>query len=277
MINHDVKSYAKLNLGLRVLNKRPDNYHNLNSIFVQINLYDTLTFIQSNKFSIECNNTNVPINTTNTIHKAFSILNKNYKMNTQFKIKLDKSIPLESGLGGGSSNAATTLITLNQLNNLKLNKKELIAIAKQIGSDVPFFIEGGIKQIQGVGDIINNYSAPILSTLTFILIFPKFSISTPWAYKKLKKTLHNHIDSNKFPALDEYVDWKLFDNDFEKVVGSAYPEIFEIKEVLLNNGALYSGLSGSGSTMFGVYNNKEFILKAQNKLKNYNTLIVSPT
>ena len=277
MINHDVKSYAKLNLGLRVLNKRPDNYHNLNSIFVQINLYDTLTFIQSNKFSIECNNTNVPINTTNTIHKAFSILNKNYKMNTQFKIKLDKSIPLESGLGGGSSNAATTLITLNQLNNLKLNKKELTAIAKQIGSDVPFFIEGGIKQIQGVGDIINNYSAPILSTLTFILIFPKFSISTTWAYKKLKKTLHNHIDSNKFPALDEYVDWKLFDNDFEKVVGSAYPEIFEIKEVLLNNGALYSGLSGSGSTMFGVYNNKEFILKAQNKLKNYNTLIVSPT
>ena len=276
MINHDVKSYAKLNLGLRVLNKRPDNYHNLNSIFVQINLYDTLTFIQSNKFSIECNNTNVPINTTNTIHKAFSILNKNYKMNTQFKIKLDKSIPLESGLGGGSSNAATTLITLNQLNNLKLNKKELIAIAKQIGSDVPFFIEGGIKQIQGVGDIINNYSAPILSTLTFILIFPKFSISTPWAYKKLKKTLHNHIDSNKFPALDEYVDWKLFDNDFEKVVGSAYPEIFEIKEVLLNNGALYSGLSGSGSTMFGVYDNLESIRNISDSFNAYQTYEALP-
>jgi len=277
MIKQVVKSYAKLNLGLKILNKRPDNYHNLNSIFIQINLYDTLTFISSDEFSIECNNAAVPSDTSNTIYKAFNILNKNYKIDTTFKIKLHKSIPLESGLGGGSSNAATTLITLNQLNNLKLNKEELITIAKQVGSDVPFFIEGGIKQIQGVGDIIYNYSAPILKSLKFILVFPQFSISTAWAYKKIKKTLHNHIDSNKFPALDEYVDWKLFDNDFEKVVGSAYPEIFEIKEVLLNNGALYSGLSGSGSTMFGIYNNKKFILESQNKLKDYNTLIASPT
>ena len=276
MTNREVKSYAKLNLGLKILNKRPDNYHNLNSIFIQINLYDTLTFIPSDKFYIECNNPAVPTNTTNTIYKAFNLLNKNYKIDTTFKIKLNKSIPLESGLGGGSSNAAATLITLNHLNNLKLDKKELITMAKKIGSDVPFFIKGGIKQIHGVGDIIYNYSAPILKSLQFILIFPEFSISTAWAYKKIKKTLHNHIDSNKFPALDEYVDWQLFDNDFEKVVGSTYPEIFEIKEVLLNNGALYSGLSGSGSTMFGVYNNKKFILKAQNKLKNYNTLIVSP-
>ena len=217
------------------------------------------------------------INNQNTIAKAYSALNQHYELKNNFKISLYKSIPIESGLGGGSSNAATTLITLNKLNNLNLNKQELINIAKEIGSDVPFFIKGGIKLIKGTGDIIQDYPSPILNSLFFLLVFPKFSISTSWAYKKIKKTLHNHLDSDKFPALDEYVDWKLFDNDFEKVVGSAYPEIFEIKEVLLNNGALYSGLSGSGSTMFGIYNNKKFILESQNKLKDYNTLIASPT
>ena len=277
MISKQIKSYAKLNLGLKILNTRSDNYHNIKSVFIEIDLHDTLEFIPSKKFSIECNNANVPIDKNNTIYKVYHALNNKYLLKKNFKIIINKSIPLKSGLGGGSSNAAIALITFNKLNNLNLEKKELINIGKKVGSDVPFFIDGGIKLVTGVGDIINTYSSPILSSLTFLLVFPKFSISTAWAYEKIKKTLHNHSDSNKFPALDEYVDWQLFDNDFEKVVGSAYPEIFEIKEVLLNNGALYSGLSGSGSTMFGVYNNKKFILKAQNKLKNYNTLIVSPT
>ena len=272
-----VKSYSKINLGLKILNKRPDNYHNIKSVFIEIDLFDIMEFKPSKTFNIQCDNKNVPINNQNTIAKAYSALNQHYELKNNFKISLYKSIPIESGLGGGSSNAATTLIALNKLNNLNLNKQELINIAKEIGSDVPFFIKGGIKLIKGTGDIIQDYPSPILNSLSFLLVFPKFSISTSWAYKKIKKTLHNHLDSDKFPALDEYVDWKLFDNDFEKVVGSAYPEIFEIKEVLLNNGALYSGLSGSGSTMFGIYNNKKFILESQNKLKNYNTLIASPT
>ena len=89
--------------------------------------------------------------------------------------------------------------------------------------------------------------------------------------------MHESSRGYKFPALDSNVNWKFFKNDFEEIVGSTYPEIFEIKDTLYKNGALYSGLSGSGSTMFGIYNNKQFILQAQNKLKHYNTLIVTPT
>jgi len=271
-----LKSYAKVNLGLKILNKRLDNFHNIKSIFIRIDLHDVIEFIPSKKFSFICSNKNISTK-NNTVVSAYNILSQKYNMENKFKIILHKHIPLESGLGGGSSNAATTLLALNKTNNLKLSTKQLINIGKEIGSDVPFFIDGGTKLVTGVGDIINNHCSPIINQLSFLLIFPKFSISTKWAYKNIKNNLHNHLDSDKFPALDEYVDWKLFDNDFEKVVGSAYPEIFEIKEVLLNNGALYSGLSGSGSTMFGIYNNKQFILETQNKLKHYNTLIVSPT
>ena len=276
MTSSRLKSYAKVNLGLKILNKRPDNFHNIASIFIRIDLHDVVELIPSKEFSFICNNKNISTK-NNTVVSTCNILNEKNNMKKKFKIILHKYIPLESGLGGGSSNAATILSALNEINNLKLSTKEMISIGKEIGSDVPFFINGGTKFVTGIGDIIKNHPSLIIKQLTFLLIFPKFSISTKWAYKNIKNNLHNHLDSYKFPALDEYVDWKLFDNDFEKVVGSAYPEIFEIKEVLLNNGALYSGLSGSGSTMFGIYNNKQFILEAQNKLKHYNTLIVSPT
>jgi len=275
-MNHQIKSFAKINLGLKVLNKRDDNFHNINSIFIQIDLHDTLNFIPSKKMSIECDNNHIPTNHHNTIYKAYNILDDIYSFNNHYTILLNKKIPIESGLGGGSSNAAATLMMLNKIHNLNLNVEQLMEIGIKIGSDVPFFIKGGCKLVSGRGEIINKYNAPNLKTLSFLLFFPKFSISTSWAYKKIKNNLDDRLDSTKFPALDEVVDWKLFENSFEKVVGSAYPEILEIKELIMNTGALYSSLSGSGSTMFGVYN-KEFIKEAKNKLNNYNTLIVLPT
>ena len=275
-MTHQIKSFAKINLGLKVLNKRDDDFHNINSIFIQIDLHDILNFIPSKKFSIECDNNHIPTNHHNTIYKAYNILDDIYSFNNHYTILLNKKIPIESGLGGGSSNAAATLMMLNKIHNLNLNVEQLMEIGIKIGSDVPFFIKGGCKLVSGRGEIINKYNAPNLKTLSFLLFFPKFSISTSWAYKKIKNNLDDRLDSTKFPALDEVVDWKLFENSFEKVVGSAYPEILEIKELIMNTGALYSSLSGSGSTMFGVYK-KEFIKEAKNKLNNYNTLIVLPT
>ena len=140
MYKTKIKSFAKINLGLKILDKRLDNFHNINSVFIRISLHDILEFIPSNKFNLECNNQNVPINNKNTIYKAYNILNSYSPFKNHYTIKLNKFIPLESGMGGGSSNAAFTLKALNQLNNLNLSKKELITIGLQIGSDVPFFI-----------------------------------------------------------------------------------------------------------------------------------------
>tara|TARA_B110000263_G_scaffold24445_1_gene18769 strand:- start:1031 stop:1867 length:837 start_codon:yes stop_codon:yes gene_type:complete len=273
---YKIKSSSKINLGLKVLNLRNDNYHNINSIFIEIDLYDIITFIPSNSFSLTCSNNNITINEENTIVKAYEILNKKFNFQNHYKILLEKNIPISGGMGGGSSNAAFTLKALNKLNNLKLTNQQLCKISLNIGSDVPFFIEGRVKLVSGRGEIISNHSAPLINTLYILLIFPDFSVNTSWAYKKIKNKLQYKKYSTKFPALDSKVNWKLFENDFEDIVGSAYPEIFEIKKFLYDNGALYSGLSGSGSTMFGVYNDKNVLEKIKQSISHYNTLIVSP-
>ena len=273
---YKIKSSSKINLGLKVLNLRNDNYHNINSIFIEIDLYDIITFIPSNSFSLTCSNNNITINEENTIVKAYEILNKKFNFQNHYKILLEKNIPISGGMGGGSSNAAFTLKALNKLNNLKLTNQQLCKISLNIGSDVPFFIEGRVKLVSGRGEIISNHSAPLINTLYILLIFPDFSVNTSWAYKKIKNKLQYKKYSTKFPALDSKVNWKLFENDFEDIVGSAYPEIFEIKKFLYDNGALYSGLSGSGSTMFGVYNDKNVLEKIKESISHYNTLIVSP-
>ena len=270
------KSNAKINLGLRIINKRTDNFHNIESIFIEIDLFDTLSFTPSNQFKLSCNKKNIPTDGKNTIYKIYSQLNKKYSFKSQYEIHLIKKIPIGSGLGGGSSNAACVLNTLNKIENLNLNKSELLNFAKSIGSDVPFFIDGKVQFVKGRGEILNKINPSILKTLFIILIIPTFKISTKWAYSKIKNYLHEPLDSNKFPPLDSNVDWQFFNNDFEDVVGEAYPEIFGIKEFLYSHGALYSGLSGSGSTMFGIYNDKELLKKVHSKLIKYKTIIVSP-
>jgi len=271
-----INSNAKINLGLRVVNKRNDDFHNIESIFIEINLHDTISFYPSKKFELCCNDKAIPIDENNTIYKTYSIITKKYNFKSQYKIFLNKNIPVKSGLGGGSSNAACVINILNKLENLNLTKTKKLSIAASVGSDVPFFLDGKIKFVQGRGEILKHHKSPILRNLFIILIIPQFTISTKWAYQNLKKTLDESLVCDKFPPLDASIDWKFFKNDFEAVVGSAYPEIFEIKEFLYNNGALYSGLSGSGSTMFGIYNDKELIKQVHKKFIKYRTIIVSP-
>ena len=273
---YQIKSYSKINLGLKVLNLRPDNFHNINSIFIEVDLCDILQFVPSDSFKLNCINKNIPLDNSNTIAQAYKILNEKFDFRKHYEIIVDKNIPVGGGMGGGSSNAATTLKALNKLNNLKLTNKNLMDIALKIGSDVPFFIEGGLKFVYGRGEKIKPHIFSLIDTIYILLVFPKFSIDTSWAYKNIKKKLQYKNYSTKFPSLDSNVKWKLFENDFEDIVGSTYPEIFEIKNILYENGALYSGLSGSGSTMFGVYNDQIALKKTKQLLNHYNTLIVSP-
>ena len=270
------KSYAKVNLGLKIVNQRLDGYHNINSIFIQIDLHDILQFIPSHKFKLESEGIHVPVDKANTIFTVVDILCKQYNIDIKHKIIIKKNIPIGAGLGGGSSNAAIALKTLSDLYNLELSMSDLINLAKIIGSDVPFFLQGGIKFIEGKGDVIKNINGTVLNNKKILLVFPKFSVSTPWAYSRVKKDLDTNNNRTKFPPLTENVNWKLFNNDFEKIVCTTYPEILKIKDVLYKEGALYSGLSGSGSTVFGLYNDNISLTKVQTLLSSYHTNIACP-
>ena len=279
MYNLYFESYSKINLGLKVLNKRSDGFHNINSIFIQTNFSDKLFFKKSNFFQLSCDDSKVPIDISNTIFKAYQILNHKFKFKNHYRIHLNKNIPIGAGLGGGSSNAACTLLALTNLLNLNISSENLCKIALDIGSDVPFFLNGGVKLVQGRGDIINSFeNSDQFQNIYILLACPEFSISTKWAYEnlKLKKALKSDNKEHKFPPLDDRVNWKLFENDFELVVKEAYPEIMNIKDIMINNGALYSSLSGTGSTVFGIYNEEKFILKTQSKLSHYKTYRASP-
>ena len=163
------------------------------------------------------------------------------------------------------------------LSQLDLSKQEMCNIAMKIGSDVPYFLEGGVKYIEGRGEIINKCKeTDQVKSLLILLVMPNFAISTKWAYNKIKKYLEPIIKKPKFPTLNNIEELKLFENDFEGVVGLAYPEIMNIKKTMYQYGALYSGLSGSGSTMFGLYNSRKLLDKSIKKLSKYKSHIASP-
>ena len=269
-----VQSPCKINLGLKVINQREDGYHNILSYFVELNLFDSIKFVDSNCCHVKFTNTEIP--TDNTVRHAIKLLENYCNITINHQVQITKNIPLGSGLGGGSSNGAYTLKALNYLYDLNISDSDLLFISKKIGSDVPFFIKGGVKEVAGTGDIIKNINGSYLEGKFFVLVIPDFSISTSWAYKKIKKYLESTEIKPKFPPLTDKVDWTLFENDFEQVVCSAYPEILDIKKALYDYGALYSSLSGSGSTMFGIYNDIIAAKKASSNLNKYHTHIASP-
>jgi 4-diphosphocytidyl-2-C-methyl-D-erythritol kinase len=270
-------SHAKINLGLQVLNKREDDYHNIQSCFVEIDLKDTLDFSESSSFQLSAAGIDIPVDESNLISKAYRFIRfRAEKVQTEFSIHLKKRIPIGGGLGGGSSNAAITLNALNQLWHLNLSAEELETMGTEIGADVPFFIKGGIQLVEGIGDILSPVDPNPLKNLHFILVVPPIQITTPWAYRSLNKTLQPNKRQPKFPPLSKPMKWELFDNDFERVIYETYPEIREIKVNLQKAGALYAGLSGSGSTVFGVFDNLQKAEPILEKFTQYQTYLTSP-
>ncbi len=264
-----LKSPAKINWSLYVLNKREDNYHNILSLMQCIELYDELIIEPSEDISVK---TNIDISQEeNLVYKAAIKLQSYANIKEGAKIYLKKNIPIGAGLGGGSSNAAYALKGLSQLWELNINDGELMKIGAEIGSDVPFFFSCPIAIVQGKGDIIKPLT--INRSQTLLLVKPSISISTAWAYnlidleRKGKKDLsmdvffkninniYESLQSGNISNLDLH-------NDFEAPILNAYPIIADIKNRLINNGALAVMLSGSGSTIFSVFESKKQAQKA---------------
>lgn len=257
-------SYAKINLGLHITGKKPDGYHELATIFQQVSLHDLLTFelLQTKAIDIKVNVSELadPIdNENNLVYKAAKLFLKETKKSLAASIKLEKKIPIGAGLGGGSSNAAVTLLGLNYALGAPLSIKTLQKLATQLGADVSFFLYGGIAYATGIGDRLELLQNKF--RFTILLLCPNLSISTKWAYSNFR---FDASANNRDHALNDHIKnttpffWrdKLF-NDFEKSVFSEYPLLENLKQSLYASGAEYASLSGSGSTLYGIFTDRE--------------------
>ncbi len=255
-------SYAKINWFLRVLGKRKeDNYHELCTAFQTVSLNDYITFQKGNELSLTCDDPKIPTTDENLIIKAAELLNNKFNTKYGAKIHLEKRIPSPGGLGGGSSNAAVTLLGLSTLWALDTGFEELFKLGTKLGADVPFFLNGGTALGMGTGTEIKQTKQVQKNHL--LIVTPNVSISTAVAYAKLNAPYLTKKDGKSILTICRNLANRLnskgfqLENDFEKSVLNAYKEVKEIKEKLLEVGAIQALLSGSGASVFGVFDNKE--------------------
>ena len=251
-------SFAKVNLNLRVPGRREDGFHEIVSILQTISLHDTLTFEGSDKgVELTCEDKSVPTDETNLIVKAVEALRAEFRIADGASIKLEKLIPVGGGLGGGSSNAAVTLIGLSRLWSLDVTVEVLLEIASGLGSDVPFFLHGGTVLATGTGTTLEP--RPDVGLGPIIVVTPNTWVSTRQAYRDLKAPNLTSDDSERI--LQNYrfgADIPVPGvNDFEKTVFAAFPEIANVKVRLVEVGATTALMSGSGASVFGIFENEE--------------------
>ena len=256
-----IKAFAKINLLLDVLDEREDNYHNILTIFQSIDLFDIINIERSKTFGISVSDKNIPINELNTIVKAYNIFKEAYKSKgkwTHFNIKLEKKIPMGSGLGGGSADGAAMLRFLNHFYKNPFNKKELQNMAYQVGADVVFLLRGGSAIGRGRGEKLKYFYNKELEDLNVVIVYPNIHISTKWAYQNVKKYLTKQGNSyNILNSKNNYNNFigslKISYNVFENLVYEYYPRIKEIKEKLEDFEPILSMMTGSGSALFAIF------------------------
>lgn len=265
-----LRSPAKINLRLEILRKREDGYHELRTVFQKINLYDRLHFCLKRQrgISIKVDPPGLPTDEKNLVYRAAQAFLRKTDYQGGVEIKIEKRIPLGAGLGGGSSNAATTLMALNQLLGKGLSDRELMTLGLAIGADVPFFFLGGSAIATGIGEKLKKIELP---ALWYILIYPGFEVSTRWAYQNFVLTKKRfHFRFQKLFNTPENIS-KILLNDLEEVVSSEYPQIGLMKNILSSCGALGVLMTGSGPTVFGLFPTNEEATKAYRKVKNGTT------
>jgi 4-diphosphocytidyl-2-C-methyl-D-erythritol kinase len=263
-----LNSHAKINFGLNIVSKRPDGYHNIETIFYPIQLHDEIIIKKSDKFSFNSNYKNLTAEEDNLVIKAKKLLEKHINKTSPVEIFLKKNIPVGAGLGGGSSNAASTLLALNKLFNLNLPVSELFNLAVQIGSDVPFFLDPKPKFAKGKGEVLTPLNFKIKSPV--LIINPGINISTPWAYSKIvpKEPVNslNMIINKKVKDFSKLIG--IVTNDFEEIVFKEHTDIKKIKKDLYKLRADFALMTGSGSTLFGIFPDLEKAIKAEKYFSN---------
>ncbi len=237
-----VRSYAKINWSLRITGRRADGYHDLETIFQLISLHDTMAFDRADRMTLTCDDASIPLDQSNLVLRAARALG-----NPPVKIELRKEIPAGGGLGGGSSNAATTLRALDEMFELHTPAPRLRELALALGSDVPFFLLGGTAYATGRGEVLTPL--PPLGGVPLLLVLPEERVSTAEAFGLIS----SYSKPVGIPRQTLFARPELLVNDFEEPVFASLPRLREHKNALLAAGALWAGMSGSGSTIAGAF------------------------
>ena len=269
----ELKAYAKINLSIDVLCKRIDGYHEVKMITQSIGLYDVINFnIREKDIKIYCVNPSVPCDESNIVFKVLKLIKESCKISYGMEVDIEKRIPVAAGLGGGSTDAASAIIAANNIWNLNMTYDEMVLIGTKVGADVPLCIKGGTILAEGIGEIITVL--PSIARSYIVLAKPPIHVSTKDVYQNLKldeivvrpdidkiiKAIH---EKNIKCIADNMI------NVLETVTIKKYPVIDEIKRIMLHTGALGSLMSGSGPTVFGLFENKESAEKCYNRLSDY--------
>jgi len=259
-------AYAKVNLGLRVLGRREDGYHELETIFQEISVRDVLTIaVQPEGITIGCSDPVIPVDEGNLAWRAADLLRRSAGIGLGCNIQIKKNIPTGAGLGGGSSDAAATLKALNREWGLHWPLERLLPLAAELGSDVPFFLRGGCALGRGRGEILQPLAIP--QGWWGVLVYPNLTISTRWVYENANFDLTKSLKNSKFYSLtgfaDKLSDWDIhLVNDLEPVVFNKYPYLKKLVDGFKRAGAFYARMSGSGSAIFGLFLDKSDALSA---------------
>jgi len=263
-------SPAKINLYLQVFGKRDDGYHELATLMQRISLCDEMTFAPAagGKIVLHCPDSELPEDRENIVYRAADIFLRQVHAPAGVEIILKKSIPVAAGLGGGSSNAATTLLALNELAGHPLSTAVLMEMGASLGADVPFFIFARNAWAFGIGERLEAVAD--LPYFHFLLVNPGFELSTRKVYEGLNFTLTKETIHYSIPRFFKRQDViKGLYNDLERVSINLHPVLAEIKTLLLGQGAAGALMSGSGPTIFGVFDNEEMVVKAERSLQGY--------
>lgn len=267
-----LKALAKINLGLDVVRRREDGYHEVRMIMQTVQLYDRLDIKRTQEpgIQIQTNLSFLPVNENNLIYKAAKLLMDEFSITDGISVKLDKRIPVAAGMAGGSTDAAAMLFGMNRLFSLGLTKRQLMERGVQIGADVPYCIMRGTALAEGIGEALSPL--PPMVKCPVLIAKPSISVSTKFVYQNLKlddTTIHPDIDR----LIDDIKAKNLHDiaahmgNVLETVTIPNYPVIDEIKKHMLSNGAVGAMMSGSGPTVFGLFDDEDTAKKAYKAMR----------
>lgn len=268
-----LKAMAKINLGLDVIRRREDGYHEVKMIMQNVYLYDDIVIVKKDEpgITVKTNLSFLPTNEDNLIYKAAKLLMDEFEIKDGVEITLTKRIPVAAGMAGGSTDAAATMVGVNKIFSLGLSKKDLMDRGVKIGADVPYCIMRGTALSEGIGEILTEL--PYVPRCKVLIAKPQISVSTKFVYQNLKlddKTVHPDIDG-MIDAINEKNIYGIADrlgNVLETVTIPEYPVISEIKSRMIQNGALNSLMSGSGPTVFGLFDDNEKAKACYSDIKN---------